>query len=92
MDIRVRYTEDSLFGNVDPAAEAIDVDASLDKYNEMVQAAVAAEYPGSKISVGPGERARVIVDDDDDSYDALHIADIEARIWADWEWIVKTQP
>ena len=91
MNIIVRYTEESLFGDVDPEAENIDVSASMDQYNEMVKSAIAVEYPSSEIGVGPGERARVIVDDNADTFDALHIAGIEAGVWADWEWVVKNQ-
>lgn len=89
MDIKITYTLDSLFGDVDPETEKINVDASIDQYNSMVEAAVLQEYPGSQVSVKCTSRARVTIDGDPDSYDALHIQDVEAGIWSDWEWIVK---
>jgi len=84
--IDVRYSRDAIFGDADPVAEGIDVDASLAEYERQIAAMLQDQYPEADFSVVPGNGS-IQVNHNHGHIEIDHIqAEIEA-VWERWDWL-----
>ena len=91
-DLFDRWEEDEL--------DDVDQDASGDRYVELVNAQLLAQYPGAEIvceidrnATGPCPEPIVELSDDTESdLEATYVQDVIGRVYADQKWIVKLSP
>jgi len=77
MKITVEFSEDSLFGNLDPEAEGYDVPTSVQQFAESLVNHIYHDYPDAEIEVNASINDRVVVDGPDWPYPDTVVEDIE---------------
>lgn len=87
--IVIQYSDDGLFGDGDPVAEDINVQASHTRFEEMVEAAVKSVFTDADIEFEYGINDSHSVDSRQDSDDAAAVGDIMHEVWNGWAWVVQ---
>ena len=89
--IRVEFSQDGLFGSVDPDEQHIDTATSAQQFQANLARALAAEYPNSHISVAYTNSDQSEIDGHTDHDEGPWIDQIIHDVWVTWDWIVHTQ-
>ena len=88
--IRVRYSDDSIFGHADPDDEGIDAIVSRAQFEEALVNAFYAEYPEAEIEIIHGINDDHNADGQTDTNDAENVGNIVNTVWDSWEWLAYT--
>ena len=88
MEIRVEFSQDSLFGDVDPATEGIDANASAAQFAQALQDELQSNYPTADITVEESINDRVSVDGMFDHTEVPWIEEAIGQLWQDDSWYV----
>jgi hypothetical protein len=94
MDIRIQFSEDSLFAAADPAdLAAVDVAASMHRYEHMLAKRLEGEFPGATVEIVQGNDCEYSVYDndgypDDRAADAVHHIANQMYEGASW-WVYR---
>ena len=89
MGVEIRYDDEGMWGDFDPDAGGVDVNASYAAYEHLVTDAVRRVYPNARIEYYYGAALDPVTVDGDHLCDtAANIAEIHSQVWQDWKWIV----
>jgi hypothetical protein len=91
MDIRVQFSEDSLFSGADERdLAAVDVAASVTRYGDMLAKRLEGEFPGATVEIVQGNDNWYEVDGERDSREADIVYHIANQMYegASW-WVYK---
>ena len=88
MEIRVEFSQDSLFGDVDPAMEGIDANASAAQFAQALEDELQSNYPTADITVEESINDRVSVDGMFDHTEVPWIEEAIGQLWQDDSWYV----
>jgi hypothetical protein len=90
--IYVEFSMESLFGgNTADELANTDQEASAQRFGEMLDAALQAAYPDTKIEVVEGSSNVVTVDGHRDTSEHAVIAEIKDRLYNGFEWWVEVE-
>ncbi len=88
--ITIYYDDEGMFGSTSGAEMAvIDIPASYARYEELLRAELAQEFPGAEIGFEQEQTLdsiRVLSEDPDGDREAIQ--EIVSRMHSGWEWIV----
>ena len=89
MDITIKFSDDGLYGHVDPESENINEILSAVQYAEMTRAALKAAYPAATVEMIHGISDSHAVDGQEEHNECGWIGEIIHDVWRSWKWIVK---
>ena len=92
-EILVEYSEESLWGSVDPDEDGYNREASLIDFERLVREALVDRYPAAAVTFLRGINDRVSihgkVDDEDwTEREGPFVDDLVGRVYADFEWTI----
>ena len=87
MQVRVEFSEDSLFGDVDPATEGIHVEASIAQFIKALEATLREDY--TNVTVVLCSHDRVMVDGMPDHDEVPWINQTMEQVWSSWDWLIS---
>jgi len=87
MNIRIRYSDDSLFGHNDPDDEGINAIVSRAQFEEALVNAFYDEYPKAEIEIVHGINDDHSVDGQHDTVECEYVGNLINKVWDSWEWI-----
>ena len=88
--IRIRYSDDSIFGHADPDAEGIDAAASRELFEENLVNAFYDEYPDAEVEIIHGTHDDHDADGHTDTIDAEYVGNLINKVWESYEWLQYT--
>lgn len=89
MDIRVQFSEDSLFSGADERdLAAVDVAASVTRYGDMLAKRLEGEFPGATVEIVQGNDNWYEVDGERDSREADIVYHIANQMYEGAQWWV----
>lgn len=88
--IKVEYSDDSIFGHADPDDEGIDAQASRALFEENLIDAFYDEYPEAEVEFVHGINDRHSADGRRNTTDAENVGDLINKVWESWEWLAYT--
>jgi len=89
MKIQSIYELDGILGYDSSTTDGMDIQASAEKYEQMLTAALLKRFPNAEIVVEQGNYSKLtILDAEDETWDEDTIREIDAQIYEDFEWVV----
>lgn len=89
MKIQSIYELDGILGYDSSTTDGIDIQASTEKYEQMLTAALQKRFPNAEIVVEQGNYSKLaIMDSEEEAWDESTIREIDAQIYEGFEWVV----
>jgi len=89
--IKVEYSDDSLFGHVDPDDEGIDASTSRAQFEEALVNLFYDEFPWCEVEFSRGINDRHVVDGHEDTEIAATVGQMIEKVWSSWDWLEYTE-
>jgi hypothetical protein len=91
--VKIEWSEDGIWGP--GGTDGYDVEASLEKLETNLRAAIAEEYPDAEIEIHlTNINDRVTVFGDDPATEdemKREVAEIGSTVWQEWDWAVEVE-
>lgn len=91
MIIKMVYELDGLLGYDSSNFEGMDIQASQEKYENLLFAALKKRYPDAEIEISEGDYAKTTIIDPENEIAEDIISEIDSSVYQDFEWVVMLE-